>query len=95
MVNTQRTAPDTRTVLPYGSWPTPVTSALVVRALVRHDDVAVADGATWWAELRPEGAIGTMPRRSHRLRRGLQPSGDLDVLIALRKPCQEAALAGR
>jgi hypothetical protein len=46
--------PGTRQTLPYGSWPTPVTSELVVRALVRHDAVTVADGATWWAEVRPE-----------------------------------------
>jgi dipeptidyl aminopeptidase/acylaminoacyl peptidase len=31
-----------------------VTSELVVRALVRIDEVAVADGAVWWSEVRPE-----------------------------------------
>ena len=66
MTDTSRsTTPDTRHVLPYGSWPTPVTSELVVRALVRHDDVAVSNGATWWAEVRPqEGGRTQLVRRS-------------------------------
>lgn len=41
-------------VLPYGSWPTPISSALVVRALVGLGETAVRDGTVWWSELRPE-----------------------------------------
>ncbi len=43
-----------RTVLPYGSWPTPIDSQLVVRAAVGIGEVAVGDGAVWWAEQRPQ-----------------------------------------
>ena len=38
---------------PYGSWPTPITSELVVRAAARLEEVAVDDGSVWWAEARP------------------------------------------
>jgi len=48
---------DDRAVLPYGSWPTPVTSELVVSASVTLGSVVVdTDGSTWWAELRPDEA---------------------------------------
>lgn len=40
--------------LPYGSWPTPVTSELVVRAAARLGEV-IADGPdVWWSESRPD-----------------------------------------
>ncbi|MGY1603826.1 prolyl oligopeptidase family serine peptidase [Geodermatophilus sp. SYSU D00815] len=39
--------------LPYGSWPTPVTSELVVRSAARPAGVAVDGGSVWWAEGRP------------------------------------------
>jgi dipeptidyl aminopeptidase/acylaminoacyl peptidase len=43
-------------VLPYGSWPTPITSELVVRSARLPSDVQVdrATGAIWWSESRPE-----------------------------------------
>src|SRR5919106_1390688 len=41
---------------PYGSWPTPITSEVVVRAAATLGGV-VADGdSVWWSELRPEEA---------------------------------------
>jgi dipeptidyl aminopeptidase/acylaminoacyl peptidase len=43
-----------KTVQSYGSWPTPITSALVVRASVRLGEVAVDGADVWWSELRPE-----------------------------------------
>ena len=36
--------------LPYGSWPTPITSELVVRAAARLGEVAVTTDGVWWAE---------------------------------------------
>jgi dipeptidyl aminopeptidase/acylaminoacyl peptidase len=39
--------------LPYGSWPTPITSELVVRAAARPAGVAVDGGHVWWGESRP------------------------------------------
>ncbi|MGR6965522.1 dipeptidyl-peptidase 5 [Geodermatophilus sp. URMC 61] len=54
-----------RRTLPYGSWPTPVTSELVVRAAARLEDVAVDAGAVWWSESRPgEGGRSAVVRRS-------------------------------
>jgi dipeptidyl aminopeptidase/acylaminoacyl peptidase len=43
--------PDVR---PHGSWPTPITSELVVSAMVGLGEVALGDGVVWWSELRPE-----------------------------------------
>jgi dipeptidyl aminopeptidase/acylaminoacyl peptidase len=39
---------------PYGSWPTPITSELVVRAAASLGAVAVDGDSIWWSELRPE-----------------------------------------
>lgn len=41
---------------PYGSWPTPITSDLVVAAAAGLSDVQVdrTDGSIWWSESRPE-----------------------------------------
>src|SRR4051812_48816624 len=39
--------------LPYGSWPTPITSELVVRAAARPTGVAVDGDRVWWGESRP------------------------------------------
>jgi dipeptidyl aminopeptidase/acylaminoacyl peptidase len=38
----------------YGSWATPITSELVVRAAAVLGAVAVEDASVWWSELRPE-----------------------------------------
>jgi dipeptidyl aminopeptidase/acylaminoacyl peptidase len=43
-----------RQVLPYGSWPTPITSELVVRAARVASGVQVDGGHVWWSEGRPE-----------------------------------------
>jgi dipeptidyl aminopeptidase/acylaminoacyl peptidase len=42
-----------RTVLPYGSWPTPITSELVVRSAVGLGGIAIDGDTMWWAEQRP------------------------------------------
>jgi len=39
--------------LPYGSWPTPITSALVVRAAARPAEIVVDGADVWWSEARP------------------------------------------
>ncbi|MGY1814715.1 dipeptidyl-peptidase 5 [Blastococcus sp. SYSU D00820] len=50
---------------PYGSWPTPITSALVVRAAARLGEVVVDGGDVWWSEVRPgEGGRSALVRRS-------------------------------
>jgi len=38
----------------YGSWPTPITSELVVRAAASLSGVAVDGASVWWSELRPQ-----------------------------------------
>ncbi len=55
--------------LPHGSWPTPITSELVVRAAARLGEVCVdgppGDADVWWSEGRPaEGGRSVIVRRS-------------------------------
>ncbi|SCX60062.1 Dipeptidyl aminopeptidase/acylaminoacyl peptidase [Klenkia marina] len=58
MTSTQRT-------LPFGSWPTPITSELVVRSAARIGEVLVDGDAVWWAESRAsEGGRTVLVRRS-------------------------------
>ena len=55
-------APNT---LPSGSWPTPITSELVVRAAARLGEVRVDGADVWWSEGRPaEGGRSVVVRRS-------------------------------
>jgi len=55
----------TLTELPYGSWPTPITSELVVAAAVRLSEVAVDGDAVVWSEGRPaEGGRTQLVRRA-------------------------------
>ncbi|MCZ2826839.1 MULTISPECIES: S9 family peptidase [unclassified Modestobacter] len=61
------TAPEQ--TLPHGSWPTPITSELVVRAAARLGEVVVDgsgdDADVWWAEGRPsEGGRTALVRRT-------------------------------
>ncbi|MCZ2821192.1 S9 family peptidase [Modestobacter sp. VKM Ac-2977] len=61
------TAPEQ--ALPHGSWPTPITSELVVRAAARLGEVVVDgsgdDADVWWAEGRPsEGGRTVLVRRA-------------------------------
>lgn len=64
-----------RRVLPYGSWPTPVTSELVVRKAIRLSEVRVDDEDVIWSEGRPqEGGRTTLMRRS--------PDGAVAELLA-------------
>jgi dipeptidyl aminopeptidase/acylaminoacyl peptidase len=52
-------------VLPCGSWPTPVTSELVVRTAARLGEVAVDGADVWWSESRPaEGGRSGLVRRT-------------------------------
>ena len=39
--------------LPYGSWPTPITSELVVRSAARPAEIVVDGTDVWWSESRP------------------------------------------
>jgi dipeptidyl aminopeptidase/acylaminoacyl peptidase len=55
---------DSAQTLPYGSWPTPITSELVVRAAARLGEVVVDGDDVWWAEGRPsEGGRTVLVRR--------------------------------
>jgi dipeptidyl aminopeptidase/acylaminoacyl peptidase len=54
-----------RTELPCGSWPTPITSELVVRAAARPGEVVVDGDDVWWSESRPgEGGRSAVVRRT-------------------------------
>ena len=62
---TVRRVTDSVQTLPYGSWPTPITSELVVRAAARLGEVVVDGKDVWWAEGRPsEGGRTVLVRRS-------------------------------
>ncbi|TYP83712.1 alpha/beta hydrolase family protein [Blastococcus xanthinilyticus] len=51
--------------LPHGSWPTPITSELVVRTAARLGEVAVDGPDLWWSESRPdEGGRSVLVRRA-------------------------------
>ena len=55
----------TRTEAPHGSWPTPVTSELVVAEAVGLDGVQVDGADVWWGETRPaEGGRTELVRRA-------------------------------
>ena len=52
-------------ILPFGSWPTPITSELVVRAARAPTGVAFDGHDIWWSESRPEeGGRGAIVRRA-------------------------------
>src|SRR5512143_1866908 len=54
----------TRKQLPYGAWPTPITSELVVRSAASLERVAVDGEDVWWSEVRPqEGGRSVLVRR--------------------------------
>ena len=52
--------------LPHGSWPTPITSELVVRSARLPNGVRVDGDDVWWSEGRPEeaGRIAVLRRRA-------------------------------
>src|SRR6185503_20033430 len=53
------------TLLTPGSWPTPITSELVVRAAARLGEVCVDGNDVYWSEARPtEGGRSVIVRRS-------------------------------
>ena len=59
-------APSAPAVLPFGSWPTPITSELVIRAAVGFGAVVIDGDEVWWSEQRPEegGRTQLVCRRS-------------------------------
>ncbi len=68
-----RTMPE-RTIRPYGSWPTPITSEVVVAHAVSPAQVSVDGGAVIWSEGRPAEAGRTaLVRRD--------PEGSLTELL--------------
>jgi dipeptidyl aminopeptidase/acylaminoacyl peptidase len=62
---TVRRVTDSAQTLPYGSWPTPITSELVVRAAARLGEVVVDGDDVWWAEGRPSEGGRTVLVRQH------------------------------
>ena len=62
--------------LPYGSWPSPITSDVLVEHAVTVSELAVGTSEVWWSEHRPHerGRVAIVRQR---------PSGDaIDVLPA-------------
>lgn len=61
-------------VLPYGSWPSPITADLLVQRVVGLQELEVAGGVLWWNERRPaESGRQVVVRRS--------PDGQLDDMV--------------
>jgi len=48
------TGPQTKTVVPYGAWPSPLSSASVAEGSVRLAGLRVRDGLVYWSEQRPD-----------------------------------------
>ena len=51
---------------PYGSWPSPITSELIVSDTIGIGQIEVDGGDVWWAEARPaeQGRVVVMRRRA-------------------------------
>ena len=63
------------TMRPYGSWPTPITSELVVRAARAPGAVAFDGDDLWFSESRPEeGGRNAVLRR--------RPDGTVEEILA-------------
>jgi len=41
-------------ILPYGSWPSPITSDLIAAKSIGLGEIALADNTVYWLEMRPE-----------------------------------------
>ena len=69
----------TRTVAPYGTWKSPVTSALLVERSVQLADVTTSNGYVFWNELRPSegGRNVVVASASLHSRDGASPGRDL------------------
>jgi dipeptidyl aminopeptidase/acylaminoacyl peptidase len=52
-----------RDVLPYGSWPTPITASRVVEHAVRLGNLRTDGDDVWWLELRPQEGGRSVPVR--------------------------------
>jgi dipeptidyl aminopeptidase/acylaminoacyl peptidase len=76
MARTDRndSAPEVR---PYGSWTTPITSALVVQAAAGLDEPRIDGDDVWWSELRPQegGRVQLVRRRADGSSAGVLPDG--------------------
>lgn len=68
------------TTVPHGSWPTPITSGLVVAAAVALGEVHLDGDDIWWAEARPAEAGRTV------LVRRTADGATTDLLPALERP---------
>lgn len=44
---------EAKRILPFGSWPSPLSAARLAAGTVRFGHLQVADGAAWWSESRP------------------------------------------
>ena len=76
---------------PYGSWPSPITSELVVRSARLPNGLRVDGDDVWWSEGRPEegGRMAVLRRRAGRLRR----RGAADGPQRPQPPCTSTAAA--
>jgi dipeptidyl aminopeptidase/acylaminoacyl peptidase len=61
---------------PYGSWPTPITSELVVRAAAGLGGVALDGDDVWWSEQRPDEGGRTQLVRARRGEPGIDALGE-------------------
>ncbi len=66
-----------REVLPYGSWPSPITADLIVSSAVRLGEVQVDGEDVWWDEGRPAegGRVQVVRRRRDGAAEDVLPAG--------------------
>ncbi len=64
------------TVLPYGSWPSPITAESLVRGVVGITELVADGGDLWWSESRPDegGRVAIMHRHDGEIREVTAPA---------------------
>ena len=69
-------APGSEPINPFGSWPSPISAAMVAQAGVVLSEPSAAGGDVWWLELRPaEGGRTVLARWREGITQDVTPEG--------------------
>ncbi len=69
------------TILPFGTWPSPISAAEVTTSAPRIDGARFVDDAVWWSESLPQES-----GRTAILRRTIEAGADVDADVVLPAP---------